>query len=102
MKRYPHSAILTIRAEPEYINGKRPQDETIPVEIVGRYDTKDTRVGMVKSNAKGDEILVTGEFYTKSLPPYKGTVVSIKIPAFGINKPVLDINQFQSHIVISI
>lgn len=102
MKRYPHSAILTIRAEPEYVNGKRQPDNTDTISIVGRYDPKDTRAGIVKKNEKGDEILVSGEFYTKCLPPFEGTAVSIRVPAMGIDKPVLDIAPYQTHIVLSV
>lgn len=102
MKRYPHSAILTIRADPEYVNGKRQPDKTETVSIIGRYDPKDTRAGVVKKNDKGDEILVSGEFYTKYLPVIDGKVVSIKVPAMGVDKPVLDITPYQTHIVISV
>lgn len=100
MKRYPHSAILTIRAEPVYVNGKRQPDKTATVSIVGRYDADGKTV---KKNAKGDEIVIAGSFYVRgSLPSYDGEVVSIGIPVFGINEPVFDIQSWQSHTVISI
>lgn len=100
MKRYPHSAILTIRAEPERINGKRLPDKPTTVSIVGRYDADGKTV---KKNAKGDEIVIVGSFYVRGLlPPYDGEIVSISIPAFEINEPVFDIQHWQSHLVISI
>lgn len=101
MKRYPHSAILTIRAEPERINGKRQPDKTTTVSIVGRYDADGKTV---KKNAKGDEIVIAGSFYVKRnmMPCIDGAVVSINIPAFSIDEPIFDIQPWQSYVVISI
>lgn len=100
MKRYPHSAVLTIRAEPEYINGKRLPDKTATVSIVGRYDADGKTV---KKNSKGDEVIIAGCFYVRGLlPTYNGDIVSISIPSVGINEPVFDIQPWQSHLVISI
>lgn len=99
MKRHPHSAILTIRAEPERINGKRQPNKTTTISIVGRYDADGKTV---KENAKGDEVVIAGCFYMRGDLCTDGTVVSISIPAFGINEPVFDIQPWQSHTVISI
>lgn len=100
MKRYPHSAILTIRAEPEYVNSNRLPDKPSTVKIVGRYDADGKTV---KKNPKGDEVIIAGCFYVRGLlPPYNGYVVSISISSLNINEPVFDIQPWQSHLVISI
>lgn len=99
MKQYPHSALLTIRAEPAYINGKRQPDKTATVSIVGRYDADGKTI---KKNARGDEVVIVGSFYMHGNLRTDKTVVSISIPAFGINEPVFDIQSWQSHTVILI
>ncbi|MEG1544934.1 MAG: hypothetical protein RR382_10495 [Tannerellaceae bacterium] len=89
MKRYPHTAQLTIRAEPTYINGSRQPDNTSTITIVGRYDADGKTI---KKNSKGNEVVIAGSFYVQGLLPlYDGEIVRIRIPAFGIDEPVFDI-----------
>lgn len=101
MRRYPHSAILTIRLEPEFINGKRQLDKTATVSLAGRYDADGKTI---KKNPNGDEIVIAGCFYIRKgqMPQVDGTVIGINVPSLGISEPVFDIQCWQSHIVISI
>lgn len=99
VKRYPHTAIITIENKPVFENGKRVSVNPDEVKVQGRYDPDGKTV---LKNDLGKEIIVKGSFYSKKPLAFDGKMVCIRIDSLGLNEPVLSYDIFQSHIVISI
>lgn len=99
VKRYPHTAIVTVQGTPQLINGKRVSADSHDVEVHGRYDS-DGRT--VKKNELGKETVVQGAFYTKALPPMENRAIRIRIASLGIDRPVISWEPLQTYSVISI
>lgn len=99
VKRYPHTAIITIEGEPKLVNGKRVSTGSYDVEIQGRYETDGKTI---KKNEQGKETVIQGSFYTKTILSTEGRLVRIRVEKLGIDKPILPIDPFQSHSVINV
>lgn len=99
VRRYPHTAIVTVEGEPKLVNGKRVSAESHDVEVHGRYDSDGKTV---KRNELGKETIVQGAFYTKALAPMEGRAVRIQIASIGLDNPILCWESFQTYSVISV
>ncbi|RHR75545.1 hypothetical protein DWW69_09655 [Bacteroides sp. AF16-49] len=99
VKRYPHMAIISIEREAEFESGKYvPSCKSYSLEIKGRYDPDGKTI---KKNDTGNEKIVKGSFYSKYVPSI-GKIIRIKIESLNIDEPVLSIDYFQTHTIISI
>lgn len=101
MKRHPHTAEVTIESPSHIVKGESVDGEKSTIVIVGRYDSVDERADKVKKNALGNEVRVSGTFYTKALKP-AGDVTHIKIECLGISASVISWDKYQSHSIISV
>lgn len=99
VKRYPHTAIVTMQGAPQLVNGKRVATESRDIEIYGRYDSDGKTV---KKNELGKETIVQGAFYTKASVPMEDRTVRIRIDSIGLDSPILCRESFQTHSVISV
>lgn len=99
VRRYPHTAIVTIEGKPQLVNGKRVAVDSRNIEVYGRYDSDGKTI---KKNELGKETVVQGVFYTKVLPPIEGRPVRIRIDSLGIDRPIVCWEPFQTHSVISV
>lgn len=99
VRRYPHTAIVTVEGRPKLVNGKRVSADSHDVEVHGRYDSDGKTV---KRNELGKETIVQGAFYTKALAPMEGRAVRIQIASMGIDSSVIAWESFQTHSVISV
>lgn len=99
VRRYPHTAIVTIEGKPQLVNGKRVVADSYDIEVHGRYDSDGKTV---KKNALGEEIIIQGAFYTKATPPMADTPMHIQIDPLGIDQPIVSWEPFQTHSIISI
>lgn len=99
VKRYPHTAKVTIQTPGQLINGEWVEGSIQIVEIGGRYDPVNTN-NVIRENSTGDEVIVRGEFYTKH-EKITGAV-SIEIAELGIKRNIICWWPYQSHSVISV
>lgn len=99
VRRYPHTAIVTIEGEIKLVNGKRISADSYDVEVHGRYDSDGKTV---KKNELGKETIVQGAFYTKALTPMEGTAVRIRIASICVDRPIISWESFQTHSIISV
>lgn len=97
VRRYPHTAIVTIEGVPKLVNGKRVSADSYDVEVRGRYDSDGKTI---KKNALGKESIVQGVFYTKALAPMEGNAVRIRVASMSIDRPVIDWETFQTYSTI--
>ena len=69
VKRYPHTAIVTIEANGRLVDGEWVSGKLVEISVPGRYDpVSDGRI-ILKHNSAGDEAQVHGYFYSKMQPP---------------------------------
>lgn len=102
VKRYPHTAMVTIESNGELVNGEWKKGETGTLSIIGRYHpVSDGRI-IKKSNALGDEKQIHGYFYTKVRPDINVKYQRLQVPAFGINVEIICWESYQSHSVICV
>lgn len=99
VRRYPHTAIVTVEGEVKLVNGKRVSAESYDVEVHGRYESDGKTV---KKNELGKETIVQGAFYTKASVPMEDRAVRIRIDSIGLDSPILWWESFQTHSVISV
>lgn len=99
VKRYPHTAKITIQTPGQLINGEWVDGSDQVIEIEGRYDPVNTN-NVIRQNSAGDEVIVRGEFYSKH-EKIDGAV-SIEIAELGINRTIICWWPYQSHSVISV
>lgn len=102
VKRYPHTAIVTIGIEGHLINGEWAEGKPIELSVTGRYDPVSDSVVVLKRNAVGDEAQVHGYFYTKMQPPTEGKFFRLIVASKGIDVPVICWEPYQSHSVICV
>ena len=101
VKRYPHTAIITIEAEGLIVHGEEQQGATSEIVVKGCYFASDRgQHNMIRKNTNGDEIVVRGEFSTKHKPV--DSITRIKIDSIGLDAPVICWDKFQTHSVIYI
>ena len=99
VKRYPHTAIITIKTDGSVVNGEWVEGGTQTVEVVGRYDPVSTN-NVIRQNANGDEVAVNAEFYTQH-EKIEGSV-SLEIVSLGIKRNIICWWPYQTHSVISV
>lgn len=99
VKRYPHTAKITIQTPGQIINGEWVEGSAQVIEIAGRYDPVNTN-DVIRVNSAGNEVIVRGEFYT-SHEKIDGAV-SLEIAELGINRTIICWWPYQSHSVISV
>ena len=97
VKRYPHTAIVTIEANGRLVDGEWIPGE--PVEI--SVPVSDGRI-VLKRNSAGDEAQVHGYFYTKMQPPAGSKFLRLKVESKGIDVPVICWELYQSHSIINV
>lgn len=102
VKRYPHTAIVTMSAKGQIVDGEWIPGEPIEIYVPGRYDpVSDGRI-VLKRNSTGDEAQVHGYFYTKMQPPADSKFLRLKVVSKGIDVPIICWESYQSHSVICV
>jgi hypothetical protein len=99
VKRYPHTAIVTIITDGGLVNGEWVDGTDSTVEIQGRFDPVDTN-DVIRTNPQGNEQIVRGEFYTKRKKA--ACAVSLEIAELGIKRDIICWWNYQTHSVISV
>nr|DAJ17279.1 MAG TPA: hypothetical protein [Siphoviridae sp. ct8TV20] len=102
VKRYPHTAIVTIEANGKLVKGEWVKGEPIEITISGRYDPVNDGAIVMKANSLGEEKQVHGYFYTKVQPPENTYFLSLIVKTKGINAPIVCWEPYQSHSVICV
>lgn len=102
VKRYPHTAIVTIEVGGKLVSGEWMDGKTIEVSVSGRYDPVSDGTVVLKRNSVGDEKQVHGYFYTKQQPPKDGKLLRLKVDAKGIDVPIVCWEPYQSHSIINV
>lgn len=102
VKRYPHTAIVTIDVEGQVVNGEWVPGEPMKISVPGRYDPVSDGTVVMKHNSAGDEAQVHGYFYTKMQPPSAGNPLRMKIESKGIDVPVICWESYQSNSIINV
>ena len=102
VKRYPHTAIVTIEANGRLVDGEWIPGEPVEISVPGRYDpVSDGRI-VLKRNSAGDEAQVHGYFCTKMQPPAGSKFLRLKVESKGIDVPVICWELYQSHSIINV
>lgn len=102
VKRYPHTAIVTIEANGRLVAGEWIPGESVEISVPGRYDpVSDGRI-ILKRNSAGDEAQVHGYFYTKMQLPADSKFLRVKVVSKGIDVPIICWESYQSHSVICV
>lgn len=99
VKRFSHTAIITIETQGELVNGEWVEGGKETVKIIGRFEPVDTN-NVIRVNAQGNEVIVHGEFYTQHKKIEGAT--SIEVPELGIKRNIICWWPYQSHNVISV
>lgn len=102
VKRYPHTAIVTIDPTGKVIDGEWVKGEPIELSVVGRYDPVSDGAIVLKRNAQGDEKQIHGYFYTKVQPPKESMLLKLTIASKGIDVPIICWEPYQSHSIICV
>lgn len=95
--RYPHTAILKLQRGGGMVDGEWSDGEEFDVELAGRLEVASGK--RVVKNTAGNEITITYEFFCKKFE-YEGKPLSLTV--MGIEKPVVDIEQWQTHYTITL
>lgn len=102
VKRYPHTAIVTMSAKGQVVDGELVPGIPVEISVSGRYDpVSDGRI-VLKRNSAGDEAQVHGYFYTKMQPPASSKFLRLKVESKGIDVPVICWELYQSHSIINV
>ena len=102
VKRYPHTAIVTMSANGQLVDGEWVPGIPVEISVSGRYDSvSDGRI-VLKRNSAGDEAQVHGYFYTKMQPPTGSKFLRLKVESKGIDVPVICWELYQSHSIINV
>ena len=102
VKRYPHTAIVTIEANGHLVNGEWVPGKPVEISVPGRYDpVSDGRI-VLKHNSAGDETQVHGYFYSKMQPPADSKFLRLKVASKGIDVPVICWEPYQSHSITNV
>lgn len=102
VKRYPHTAIVTIEVAGKLIKGEWIAGEPAEISVPGRYDPVSDGAVVLKRNSSGDEAQVHGYFYTKMQPPRDSRFMRLKIDSKGIDVPIICWEPYQSHSIINV
>lgn len=97
VKRYPHTAVLKLQKGGGMIDGEWSDGEEIEIKLSGRLEVASGK--RIVKNAAGNEITISYEFFCRKFN-YEGSPVSLTV--FGLEKPVIDIEQWQSHYTITL
>ena len=97
VKRYPHTAVITLEANGGLVNGEWVEGAKSTLEVTGRFDPVDTS-DVVRINAQGNEVIVRGEFYTKQKRVEGATTIEV----VGVKRNIICWWDFQTHSVISV
>ena len=99
VKRYSHTAIITVPAAGSLVSGEWVEGVESTIEIKGRFDPVDTN-DVIRTNLQGNEQIVRGEFYTKHKKV--DGAVSIEIAELGIKRNIICWWDYQKHSIISV
>lgn len=99
VKRYPHTAIITLETGGGLVNGEWVEGAKSTIQVKGRFDPVNNS-DVIRINSQGDEIIVRGEFYTQSKSVSGATI--LEVPELGIKRDIICWWDFQTHSVISI
>lgn len=99
VKRYPHTAIITVETNGGLVNGEWVEGSTEEVKITGRFDPTSSS-DIIRLNTLGNEVVVRGEFYTPRKPIEGAT--RLVIPEMGVSRDIISWHNWQTHNVISV
>lgn len=99
VKRYPHTALVTVETDGGLVNGEWVEGKTEDVEIIGRFDPTSTD-NIIRLNSMGNEVIVRGEFYTPRKKIEGAT--KLVIPEMGVSRNIICWHNWQTHNVISV
>lgn len=102
VKRYPHTAIVTIDVNGKTVNGEWVPGKPIEISVPGRYDPVSDGTVVYKRNSAGDEAQVHGYFYTKIQPQSGSKFLRLKVASKGIDVPIICWEPYQSHSIINV
>ena len=102
VKRYPHTAIVTIDVNGKTVNGEWVPGKPIEISVPGRYDPESDGTVVYKCNSAGDEAQVHGYFYTKIQPQSGSKFLRLKVASKGIDVPIICWEPYQSHSIINV
>lgn len=102
VKRYPHTAVVTIDVAGKVVDGEWVPGEPKKISVPGRYDPVSDGAVVMKRNSAGDETQVHGYFYTKMQPPVGSKFLRLKVEAKGIDVPIVCWEPYQSHSIINV
>lgn len=102
VKRYPHTAIVTIDVDGKRVDGEWVEGKPIEMSVPGRYDPVSDGTIVMKANNLGDEKQVHGYFYTKMQPPKDVKLLRLKVDSKGIDVPIICWEPYQSHSIINV
>lgn len=102
VKRYPHTAIVTIETDGMLVKGEWVAGKPVEITVPGRYDPVSDGTVVLKRNSSGDEKQVHGYFYTKVQPPIDKKFLRLKVVSKGIDVPVICWEPYQSHSIINV
>ena len=97
VKRYPHTAILKLREIGKLIDGEWSEGDETEIELNGRLEVASGK--RIVRNVSGNEIAISYEFFCKKFN-YNGIPISLTV--MGIEKDVIDIEQWQTHYTITL
>lgn len=102
VKRYPHTAIVTMSANGQVVDGEWVPGIPVEISVPGRYDPVSDGTVVYKRNLAGDEAQVHGYFYTKMQPSADCKFLRLKVVSKGIDVPVVCWESYQSHSIICV
>ena len=102
VKRYPHTAIVTIDVDGKLVDGEWVKGKPIEMSVPGRYDPVSDGTTVMKANNLGDEKQVHGYFYTRMQPPKDVKLLRLKVYSKGIDVPIICWEPYQSHSIINV
>lgn len=101
MKRFPHTAIVTLGTGGQKIKGEWVPGEPIDIIVKGLFCWSNSGQ-QVRKNRDGNEFIVRGEFSTKRQPTDEDrkSAKRIRIESIGIDLKIEDWEPYQKHSVI--
>lgn len=102
VKRYPHTAVVTIEVAGKVVDGEWVPGEQVKISVTGRYDPVSDGAVVMKRNSAGDEAQVHGYFYTKMQPQVDSKFLRLKVESKGIDVPIICWEPYQSHSIINV
>ena len=102
VKRYPHTAIVTIDVNGKTVNGEWVPGKPIEISVPGRYDPVSDGTVVYKRNSAGDEAQVHGYFYTKVRPDIDVKYLRLQVPSLNVDVDIICWEPYQSHSIINV